>query len=61
MNLTSKQGTVYVEGKKLEGRAAAKAIEDAYAAYIKRLLLAGDALEVAGRRRKSQVFWQEAA
>jgi hypothetical protein len=30
----NKQGTVYVESKKLEGPTAAKAIEDAYAAYI---------------------------
>src|SRR2546427_364018 len=34
MNMASKQGTVYVDGKKLEGADAAKAIEDAYAAYI---------------------------
>src|SRR5207302_7232363 len=34
MNMASKQGTVYVDGKKLEGPVAAKAIEDAYAAYI---------------------------
>src|SRR5713101_6002373 len=34
MNMASKQGTVYVDGKKLEGPDAAKAIEAAYGAYI---------------------------
>jgi len=34
MNMASKQGTVYVDGKKLEGPAATKAIEEAYGAYI---------------------------
>jgi hypothetical protein len=34
MNMADKQGTVYEDGKKLEGPAAAKAIEGAYGAYI---------------------------
>jgi len=34
MNLANKQGTVYVDGKKLEGPDAAKATEAAYGAYI---------------------------
>ena len=34
MNMANKQGTVYEDGKKLEGQAAAKAIEAAYGAYI---------------------------
>ena len=34
MNLANKQGTVYVDGKKLEGPEAAKATEAAYGAYI---------------------------
>jgi len=34
MNLATKQGAVYVDGKKLEGPEAAKAIEAAYGAYI---------------------------
>jgi len=34
MNLANKQGTVYVDGKKLEGPDAAKAVEGAYGAYI---------------------------
>jgi len=34
MNMASKQGTVYVDGKKLEGADAATAIEAAYGAYI---------------------------
>jgi hypothetical protein len=34
MNLADKHGAVYVDGKKLEGPEAAKALENAYAAYI---------------------------
>jgi hypothetical protein len=34
MNMATKQGTVYTDGKKLEGADAAKAIEGAYKAYI---------------------------
>jgi hypothetical protein len=34
MNMATKQGTAYADGKKLEGVGAAKAIENAYKAYI---------------------------
>ena len=34
MNLANKQGSVYLDGKKQEAPASAKALEDAYGAYI---------------------------
>jgi hypothetical protein len=34
MNLATQKGETFVDGKKLEGAAAAKALKDAYAAYI---------------------------
>jgi hypothetical protein len=33
-NMATQQGTAYVDGKKLEGSAASKAVKDAYAAFI---------------------------